>query len=312
VSVLAPFRRLPFEALPDKPHRPHAFFDAQAMDVPLAPVDFPSFSCRVYRLGSGPPLLLVHGLMTSAYSFRYVLGPLAQHFTCYAADLPGAGGSEAPLSARYTFAALGRVLAALSGALGLERPAMIANSMGGVIGMFAALDHPEVFSRLVQVHGPAWPTTRYRALGLALALPGTRGVLKALVQRDPERWVHRNVHYYDETLKSLEEARTYAAPLRTEAGFLAFHKYLRETMDPRGITKLRRRLQDRRGRGEPFPIPLQLVYSRTDPLVPPVIAERLHAVLPEAELVWLDEASHFAHVDAVERFLPPVLRFLGV
>jgi pimeloyl-ACP methyl ester carboxylesterase len=52
------------------------------------------------------------------------------------------------------------------------------------------------------------------------------------------------------------------------------------------------------------------MYARRDPMVPPrfghVLAERTGA-----PLVWLDDASHFAHVDAIDRFLPPVLEFLA-
>ena len=56
-------------------------------------------------------------------------------------------------------------------------------------------------------------------------------------------------------------------------------------------------------------MPLLHLYARRDPMVPPRFGPIL-AGLTGANLVWLDEGSHFAHVDAVERFLPPVLEFL--
>ena len=89
----------------------------------------------------------------------------------------------------------------------------------------------------------------------------------------------------------------------------AFIKYLQETMAVGPIREFQRELLARKERGEAFPVPLRLVYARRDPMVPPrfgqILAERTGS-----SLVWLDEASHFAHVDAVERFLPPVLDFL--
>ena len=72
-----------------------------------------------------------------------------------------------------------------------------------------------------------------------------------------------------------------------------------------------RTLIERQARGEKFPIPLLLLYAEHDPMVPPRFGEVMAARVPEAKLIWLKEASHFAHVDAVERFLPPVLEFLG-
>ena len=59
-----------------------------------------------------------------------------------------------------------------------------------------------------------------------------------------------------------------------------------------------------------FPIPLRLVYARRDPMVPPSVGKRLARLLPSAEMVWLDRASHFAHVDATEPFVESVLEFL--
>jgi pimeloyl-ACP methyl ester carboxylesterase len=56
-------------------------------------------------------------------------------------------------------------------------------------------------------------------------------------------------------------------------------------------------------------VPLLHLYAKRDPMVPPRFGEIL-AERTGAPIVWLDEASHFAHVDAVERFLPPVLDFL--
>ena len=70
-------------------------------------------------------------------------------------------------------------------------------------------------------------------------------------------------------------------------------------------------LAQRRQAGQPFPVPLLLLYAETDPVVPPHVGDRLRALLPDARFARLTEASHFAHVDAVERFLPPVLDFLG-
>jgi pimeloyl-ACP methyl ester carboxylesterase len=45
-------------------------------------------------------------------------------------------------------------------------------------------------------------------------------------------------------------------------------------------------------------------------MVPPVVGERLAELVPDARIVWLEEASHFAHVDAADRFVEVVLPFL--
>ena len=147
--------------------------------------------------------------------------------------------------------------------------------------------------------------------GRSARRPRRTPLLRRFIARDPERWVYRNVHYYDETLKSREETREYGQPLTSDEGRIAFLHYLTDTMAPRGFSAFERDLTRRRDAGEAFPIPLLLIYSRIDPLVPPATGERLHALVPGARLEWLADTSHFAHVDSPDRIVPLLLDFLA-
>src|SRR5271169_4819446 len=49
---------------------------------------------RYLHAGRGPALLLVHGFMGYSFSWRFVIGGLAQHYSVYAVDLPGTGFSQ--------------------------------------------------------------------------------------------------------------------------------------------------------------------------------------------------------------------------
>ncbi len=305
-----PFVRGRFEDLPERPRLAHPYLRCPALDLDLRSRAFGRMRVHVRRHGSGPPLLLVHGLMTSGYSWRYALAGLGARFTCHVPDLPGNGRSEPVLGAPYTPAALAGWLGEVQAALGIRGCACVANSMGGYVAMHLALADAGAFSRLVNVHSPGLPEPRLYALAAVLSLPGAKALLRRLVARDPARWAHRNVHYFDETLKSLEEAREYGAPLSTDAGRRAFSKYLAETMAPRPARAFVAALRERRAAGRPFPVPLLLLYAERDPIVPPRIGEALASLIPDARLVRLARASHFAHVDAVDRFLPPVLEFL--
>lgn len=91
-----PFATLPVAALPDEPRRPHPFCALPVHRVRVASPHFGEHTIVYRKLGSGPPLLLVHGLMTSGYSFRYVIEPLARFYTVYAPDLVGQGDSDKP------------------------------------------------------------------------------------------------------------------------------------------------------------------------------------------------------------------------
>lgn len=306
MSQLRPFEPMPYDELPERPRLAHPFFALTDERVRVDSAHFGSVELSVRRAGSGPPLLCVHGLMTSSYSFRYLFERLGDRFDVITFDLPGAGRSDAP-DVPYGPEALATLIGELMDALGITGCPVLGNSMGGYLAMWLALQRPEAMSKLVNLHSPGLVTARMRALGVALSLPGSRLVLDGLVRRDPERWAFRNVHYYDESLKSREEAREYAGPLRTPEGRRAFHRYLHDTLAERPMRAFEERLAMLDGR---FVVPLLLVYARRDPMVPPAIGERFARLLPEADFEWLDEGSHFAHVDAPDAFVQSMLPFL--
>ena len=96
--VLAPFEQLPYETLPERPRRPHPFHKAETADVVVDSQPFGRLNTRVTSYGppGAPPLLLVHGLMTAGYSWRYLLASsLAERHRLVIPDLPGCGRSGA-------------------------------------------------------------------------------------------------------------------------------------------------------------------------------------------------------------------------
>lgn len=304
-----PFRQLPFAELPELPRVPHPYFETKATDVELPDSAVGPTRIHVREHGDGSPLLCVHGLMTTSYSFRYMFEPLGRHFRVIAPDLPGCGRSALHVAGRLDPVSLGRLLVELVDALGIRGCPVLGNSLGGYVMMHAALEDPAAFSRLLDLHSPGMPLVRLRALRLAMRSPLVP-VFQRYVRGRAERFAHQNVHYFDETLKSREEAREYGRPLATEEGVRSFSRYLSETLDPRSMDDFARTLTGLRDRGAPFPIPLRLVYARRDPMVPPAVGAWLAALVPSAEMVWLDRGSHFAHVDAPDLFAPIALDFL--
>jgi len=288
---MKPFERGRFEDLPEKPRLPHDFDRTRGKGVKVTSRVFGEMKAHYRELGEGPPLLLIHGLMTSSYSWRYVYGPLSKSWRVIAPDLPGAGRSDAP-HAKYTAAALAEWVGEFQRAVGVEGCHCVGNSLGGYVCMLHAIAEPTDFAKLVNIHSPASPDFKYRALGAALSIPGTTSLLGALVGKDGRRWTHKNVHYWDESLKSLEEAEEYAKPLRTAEGLAAFKSYLKDAVSASGLEAFGRALSEK-----PFPIPLLLLYAKTDPLVSPKNCDYLAKLVPDAKVKWIDESSHFAHVD---------------
>lgn len=307
-----PFQRGRFDALPELPRRPHDYHGTEAHDVVVDSASFGPIRTHYRALGSGPPLLLIHGLMTSSYSWRYVIAPLAERFRVFVPDLPGAGQTDKPTNRVYSATHLAAWIGEFQRTVKIRGCPVIGNSLGGYLCMRLALADPDAISRLVNIHSPAFAEPRLKALHAALCIPGIKAGLAAWVRRDPERWAHANVHYYDETLKSREEARAFGAPLATPDGARAFVRYLADALAPAELAEFIQTLKQRKADNAGFTAPLLLIYARQDPMVAPHIGQRLSALLPKAEVVWLEHSSHFAHVDSPERLLKPVLEFLEV
>ena len=114
--------------------------DEQNIDVGGLPV-------RYLVAGEGAPLVLLHALGESALDWRWVLPALARTHRVYAVDLPGFGYSGEP-SAEYSSAFFARFVGAYLDALGLERAALVGNSLGGLVALRLALSEPARVSAL--------------------------------------------------------------------------------------------------------------------------------------------------------------------
>lgn len=302
---IVPFKQLPYASVPDLPNRPHLWNQARAFDVQIRTEELGEARIAVREYGSGPPLLLVHGLMTAGYSFRYQLDTLGKTRRLLIPDLPGAGHSSHP-DCRLTPDALAKSILAIIEALDVRGVQVIGNSMGGYLSMRAAMMDPGAMRCLVNLHSPGLRTHRMTALTLAGKLVPAERIVDLLVRRHPERWVHENVHYWDESVKSREEHREYAVPLRSKEGRRSFARHLVDALDAGEMDRFAERLAR-----DAFPIPLCLVYTDKDPVVPPSVGDRLHALVPQATFVRMKDASHFAHVDCPDRFANAVAPFLA-
>ena len=103
-------------------------------------MDFDGARMRYLRAGSGPPLILLHGLMGYSFSWRYTLPALAPYATVYAPDLLGAGFSDRPRGIDHSMRATAmRVLRFIEN-LGLASFDLLGTSRGGEVAMAAAAE----------------------------------------------------------------------------------------------------------------------------------------------------------------------------
>ena len=138
--------------------------------MPERTINLHGRAVKYLEAGSGPVLLLIHGIAGTSENWRAVIEPLARRHTVLAPDLPGHGGS-APGAGDYSLGALAAGLRDLLFALGHERATLVGHSLGGGIAMQFSYQFPEMTERLVLVSsGGLGPEVS--AILRAAALPG--------------------------------------------------------------------------------------------------------------------------------------------
>src|SRR3954470_4916155 len=142
----------------------------------------------VYRtMGSGPPVVLIHGMVNSSRHWRGVAERLAERHTVIAPDLIGHGDSATPRG-DYSLGAHATVIRDLLSALGIERATMVGHSLGGGIAMVYFWQFPERVERLALISSGGLgeevsPMLRSAALpgaGALISLAGHRLVTDGL------------------------------------------------------------------------------------------------------------------------------------
>ncbi len=95
---------------------------------------------RYLRAGSGPALILLHGLLGYSFSWRFTIPALARYATVYAPDMLGAGFSDRPTGLDHSMRATAQRLLLFVEKLGLSSFDLLGTSHGGAVAMMAAAD----------------------------------------------------------------------------------------------------------------------------------------------------------------------------
>ncbi|MDE3720796.1 alpha/beta fold hydrolase [Nocardiopsis sp. N85] len=268
---------------------------------------------RVRALTAGeptaPPIVLIHGGGTdnAAISWYRLIEPLGRTHRVIAVDLPGFGGTTGipPVGGPWEQADL---VARTMAAIGVEGAVVFGVSMGGDVALRLALRHPGVVDGLVLIapgglvpilrdrfaHGTAWLTTRLPER-LLVALGGFTGRFT----RPLVRAVVHDIATLPEPVVE-EFAREAIAP----GASLAFVRYNLATIGRR--TMLNYAMDEVAS----ITAPTLFFHGEKDPMVPIDGSRRAAALMPDARVVSVPECGHWAQLEAHDRFLSEVIRFL--
>lgn len=261
-------------------------------------------SCRYQRAGSGPALLLVHGLMGYSFSWRHAIPFLAQQATVYAIDLPGTGLSDRSRGMDSSLAASAKRLLRFMDHTGIASCDLLGTSHGGAVAMMAAILAPQRVRTLILVA----PANSWSAHGRFLIPFLSNPVVAPVFLRLAPRLPILQEFYFRRLFGDTRRIRPgtlegYLAPLRTRDSF----EY--------GMSVLLTWKLDMRKLKSAIPaiahIPTLLIWGDRDAAVDSASAHILRAQFQSCRLLMLEGVGHLPYEEAPDEFNRAVAGFLS-
>ncbi|MHB8243594.1 MAG: alpha/beta fold hydrolase [Solirubrobacteraceae bacterium] len=263
----------------------------------------------IYRIaGSGPPVVLIHGMLNSSSHWQSVAQSLAGDYTVVAPDLIGHGDSAAPRG-DYSLGAHAASIRDLLAAIGIERASIVGHSLGGGVAMQFFYQFPQRVQRLALISSGGLgrevsPLLRTAALPgmsglLSLTInPRLLGALRAGGTNLRERGIGAGVY-----LQAIARA---LRPLENADARHAFLHTLRSVIDMHGQ---RVSATDRLGLLEA--IPTLIVWGERDRTIPIEHGRLAHAAIPHSTFKTIPGVAHFPHLEDPHALSELLLDFLG-
>jgi len=250
-------------------------------------VPAPAGPQTVFVGGSGPILVLLHGVGDNAGTWFHVARSLAARYRLVIPDLAGHGESAAPAGPIPFTDLFGCLEAVVEQQAGGKRVTLVGNSLGAWLAMVFAARHPERVERVVAVNGGPLMGSG----GGPSLLPKTREEARDAMARlrDPgSPAIPANV--LDDMVR-----RSSAGPIARFMGTAAgMGAWLLSEAQLRDVKT-----------------PIRLVWGVSDQLFPLEYAKRMAAVLPDVELIPVERCGHIPQQEAAERFEAALLKALG-
>ena len=260
-----------------------------------------------FRAGSGPVIVVVHGLLCSRAQWSTLVEQLSRDYTVVAPDLLGHGQSAKPRG-DYSLGAHAATLRDLFDALDIRRATLIGHSFGGGIAMQFAYMFRERCARLVLVSSGGLGR-EVSILLRAPTLPGAEFALPLL----SASWLRQGAESAGRFLSrigvrsspDIEEMWRGYVSLGDAHARRAFVATVRSVVDPGGQTVSA--LQKLAVLAD---LPVLLVWGARDRLIPSWHGVLAHQAWPGSRLEVFPRAGHFPHLDDPERFAALIRDFV--
>jgi pimeloyl-ACP methyl ester carboxylesterase len=259
-----------------------------------------------------PPILLVHGFGAAIGQWRHNIPALAQQHTVYALDLVGFGGSEKPPT-RYVTSLWVEQVYDFWRTFIKQPMILVGNSIGSLVALIAASQHPEMVTGLVTISLPdvsvrteAIPKPVRPIVKTMESLFSAPILLKPIFYfvRQPKiikPWAA--VAYGDPAAVDHELVQIIAGPAQEKKAAEAFCRIFRGLLEPDYAPSVSKAIAE-------LQIPLLILWGSKDRMIPPAQGRRLVQFSPLAKLVELEGLGHCAHDENPKKVNQAILSWI--
>ncbi|MFY9609406.1 MAG: alpha/beta hydrolase [Blastocatellia bacterium] len=253
------------------------------------------FGAKIHYLeaGTGPAVILLHGLGGDASNWAPTIGPLAQKYRVIVPDQIGFGKSDKPLI-NYRVGTLVDFLAGLYKELKIERASLVGNSLGGWTVTAFALAHPEKVDRLVLVDAAGFAITADLDPKVLDGLnPSTRDAVKQMM---PLIFYNAQMFTSDAVVDTFFTRRVSTGDGYTIQRFIDSIGRGQDVLDKK-LAAVKQ--------------PTLIIWGREDGLTPLAMGERFKKEIGGSQLFIIDKCGHVPQLEKPLEFNAALIKFLS-
>jgi pimeloyl-ACP methyl ester carboxylesterase len=256
--------------------------------------------------GQGNPIIFLHGLGGTLYTWRHLVGPLAPHYQLILFDLKGAGRSPKPYDDKYSMFDQAELIYRFILQNNLHKVTLVGHSFGGGVALLLALKftqrEPSRLSRLILIDTIAYPQ-KLPGIIRMLRMPvlGWLG-LHLIPDKTKVREMMESL-YYDDSKINWEDVEAYAAPLASPGAKQALQQTARQII-PDHIDKII-------GMYPQIELPTLIIWGREDKIIPLENGIRLHQALRNSQLIVIERCGHDPPDEKADAVIEITQKFLG-
>jgi pimeloyl-ACP methyl ester carboxylesterase len=245
-----------------------------------------------------PVAVLIHGFLSSSFSYRRLIPMLKNDYTVLAVDLPPFGKSEKSVRFEYSYKNLARLVIHLLERLQIKETILVGHSMGGQIALNIVKQRPDLVKKIILLCSSGYMNRAQLPLIFSSYMPYFYLWVKYWLARQDVMQNLRNV-VHDHSLIDDEMMEGYIQPFYDDRIFMALTRMIRDREGDLPSEDLRK-----------IETPSLIIWGEEDRVVPVEVGKRLHQDLPNSTFFSLVKTGHLVPEEKPKHVFDYMMEFV--